>query len=136
MRRSKKKKGYVAFKLDLENAFDNVNWEFLKNTLQDFDFPEATINLIMHCVTSSTFSVLWNGNQLPSFKPTHGLRQGDPLSLYLFIICMEKLYIAIHNAVLQNNWDPVQISNTGPQLSHLLFADDVLLFAKAKNSQI
>jgi hypothetical protein len=49
---------------------------------------------------------------------------------------MEKLSIAIHNAVLQNNWDPVQISNTGPQLSHLLFADDVLLFAKAKNSQI
>jgi hypothetical protein len=55
MRRSKKKKGYVAFKLDLEKAFDNVNWDFLNNSLHDFGFPQSTIRLIMHCVTSSTF---------------------------------------------------------------------------------
>ncbi|PNY05589.1 ribonuclease H [Trifolium pratense] len=136
MRRSKKKKGYVAFKLDLEKAFDNVNWDFLENCLHDFGFPEITIRLIMHCVTSPTYSILWNGNQMPQFKPTHGLRQGDPLSPYLFIICMEKLSISINNAVLQKTWDPVHISKFGPKLSHLLFADDVLLFTKAKNSQI
>jgi hypothetical protein len=73
---------------------------------------------------------------MPQFKPNHGLRQGYPLSPYLFIICMEKLSIAINHAVYQKNWDPIHISNTGPCLSHLLFADDVLLFAKAKNSQI
>jgi len=90
----------------------------------------------MHCVTSSTFSILWNGNKSPPFKPTHGLRQGDPLSPYLFILCMEKLSIAIHNLVLQGNWDPIRMSATSPHLSHLLFADDVLLFTKAKKSQI
>jgi hypothetical protein len=101
IRRTKKKKGYVTSKLDLEKAFDNVNWDFLHNCLLDFEFPGATVKLIMHCVTSPTFSLLWNGNKLPPFKSSHGLRQGDPLSPYLFILCMEKLSIAINNAVLQ-----------------------------------
>jgi hypothetical protein len=80
----------------------------------------------MHCVTSSTYSILWNGNKMLPFKPTHGLRQGDPLSPYLFILCMEKLSVAINDAVLQRAWDPIHISDNGPRLSHLFFADDVL----------
>jgi exonuclease III len=80
MRKTKRKKGFAAYKLDLEKAFDNVNWDFLTLCLQDFGFPDITIKLIMHCVSSSTFSILWNGNKLPPFKPSHGLRQGDPLS--------------------------------------------------------
>jgi len=135
MRRSKKKKGYVAFKLDLEKAFDNVIWDFLNSCLHYFGFPDITIKLIMHCVSSSTFSILWNENKLPPFKPSYGLRQGDPLSPYLFILCMEKLSIAINNAVLHGNWEPIHITNRGPKISHLLFADDVLLFTKARNSQ-
>jgi len=103
MRRSKKKKGYVVFKLDLEKAFDSVNWDFLKATLQDFGFPAITINLIMHCVTSSTFSILWNGKKMPLSKPTHCLRQGDPLFPYLFYHLYGKLSIAINNVVLQGN---------------------------------
>ncbi|MCI37624.1 RNA-directed DNA polymerase (Reverse transcriptase), partial [Trifolium medium] len=90
----------------------------------------------MHCVTSSNFSLLWNGNKLPPFKPSHGLRQGDPLSPYLFILCMEKLSVTINDAVQQGNWDLIHISNNGPKMSHLLFADDVLLFTKARNSQL
>lgn len=74
MRRSKKKKGFAAFKLDLEKEFDNVNWDFLKSCLQDFGFPDITTKFIMHCVTSSILSILWNGNKMPSFKPSHGLR--------------------------------------------------------------
>jgi len=127
MRKSKKKKGYVAFKLDLEKAFDNVNWDFLHHCLKDFGFPDITIKLIMHCVTSPTFPILWNGNKLPPFKPSHGLHQGDPLSPYLFIRCMEKLSVAISIVVLQGEWEPIQITNTRPQISHLLFANDVLL---------
>ena len=136
MRRSKKKKGYAAFKLDLEKTFDNVNWDFLKSYLQDFGFPYITTKLIMHCVSSSNFSILWNGNKMRYFKPSHGLRQGGPLSHYLFILCMEKLSIAIIKAVLEGDWDPIQLSNNGPRLSHLLFTDDVLLFTKAKNFQL
>jgi len=130
MRKSKKKKGF-----DIEKAFDNVSWEFLDNCLHDFGFPDITIKLIMHCVTSSYFSILWNENKLPQFKPTHGLRQGDPLSSYLFILCMEKLSMAINHEVNQGSWKPIHITTTGPHLSHFLFADDVLLFIKAKGSQ-
>ncbi|XP_024634474.2 uncharacterized protein [Medicago truncatula] len=136
MKHSKRKKGYVAYKLDLEKAFDNVNWDFLSNCLHDFGFPNITIKFIMHCVASPSYSILWNGNKLPPFKPSHGLRQGDTLSPYLFILCMEKLSAAINSAVAQGRWAPIQITPTGPHLSHLLFADDVLLISKAKTSQV
>jgi hypothetical protein len=59
MRKSKKKKGFVAFKLELEKAFDNFNWNFLKSCLHDFGFHDATTRLSMHCVTSYNFSLLW-----------------------------------------------------------------------------
>ncbi|MCI12617.1 RNA-directed DNA polymerase (Reverse transcriptase), partial [Trifolium medium] len=126
----------VAFKFDLEKAFDNVNWDFLKSCLRDFGFPDVTTRLFMHCGTSSNFSLLWNDNKMPPFKPSHGLRQGDPLSPYLFILCMEKLSIAINDAVHKRTWAPIHISDNGPRLSHLLFVDDVLLFTAAKNSQL
>ena len=103
MKRSKRKNGFVAFKLDLEKAFDNVNWDFLSSCLHDFGFPDITIKLIMHCVSSSSYSILWNGNKLPPFNPTHDLRQGDTLSPYLFILCMEKLSVAINSVVNQRS---------------------------------
>jgi len=129
MKKFEKKKGYVVFKLDLEKAFDNVTWEFLQNCLHDFGFPDITIKLIMHCVSSSTYSMLRNGNKLPQFKPTRGLRQGDPLSPYLFILCMKKLSSAINNAMNQRNWEPIRINNTGSQFKFVskLFED----FSKA-----
>jgi len=73
---------------------------------------------------------------MPPFKPSHGLGQGDPLFPCLFILCMEKLSVVISNVVTQGEWEPISIANEGPQISQLLFVDDVLLFMKARNSQI
>ncbi|GAU37589.1 hypothetical protein TSUD_365100 [Trifolium subterraneum] len=135
MQKSKAKKGDVAYKIDLEKAYDNVNWNFLRSCLHDFGFPQLTVKLIMHCVSSSSLSLIWNGKRLPNFSPTRGLRQGDPLSPYLFVLCMEKLSLAISAAVQNNSWKPLQISKNGPRFSHLFFADDVLLFSKATCAQ-
>jgi hypothetical protein len=135
MRKSKRKKGDMVFKIDLEKAYDNVSWEFLRSCLQRNGFPPITIKLIMFRVSSSSLAILWNGRRLPSFTPTRGLRQGDPLSPYLFVMCMECLSQVIIKVVADGYWKPVRLSRNGPPLSHLFFADDVLLFAKATNSQ-
>lgn len=97
--KSKRKKGDVAFKIDLQKAYDHVSWDYLKGCLEDFGFPPMTINLIMHCVTSSSLSLIWNGKRIENISPSRGLRQGDPLSPYFFVICMEKLSITIFEAV-------------------------------------
>ncbi|XP_057419022.1 uncharacterized protein LOC130713254 [Lotus japonicus] len=136
MMNKKRRSRNVIFKLDLEKAYDQVSWQFLEKTLVEFGFPSSIVALIMYCVTSSSISLLWNGNRLPAFSATRGLRQGDPLSSYLFVLCMERLAHMINHEVRQGQWKPVQISQGGPGISHLFFADDVLLFAKAEVAQV
>lgn len=89
----------VAFKIDLEKVYDKICWDFLRVTVKDFRFPMSMINFIMKYVSSSKLSILWNGGKTEEFKPTRGLRQGDPLSLYLFVFCMEKLRLLIQDKV-------------------------------------
>ena len=72
--------------------------------LWDFSFPQVVINLMKNCIISSSLSLLWNGNQLESFTPTRGLHQGDPLSFYLFVVCMEKLALLISEKVNEGYW--------------------------------
>lgn len=88
----KKIKRDVAFKMHLENTFHY--YDILKICLLDFGFPLPTIWIIMHYINSLFLSILWNRNKMLAFKYPHGLRQGDPLSLYIFIIYMEMLFIA------------------------------------------
>ncbi|XP_057449118.1 uncharacterized protein LOC130740498 [Lotus japonicus] len=136
MHKSKAKKGTLAFKIDLEKAYDSVSWAFLEETLVLYGFPSMIVRLIMSCVSSSHISIMWNGSRLPKFKPDRGLRQGDPLSPYLFVLCMERLSVLIHNLVDNGEWKPVRISQGGPPISHLFFADDVLLFCQATSDQV
>lgn len=99
MRNTKSKKGTMAFKIDLEKAYDRIDWRFLEASLVRFGFSKATINLIMACVTSSSLAILWNENRLPNFNPKKGLRQGDPISPYLFVLCMKILACFISHRV-------------------------------------
>ena len=96
-----------------------------------FNIPENLIKLIMSCVTSVSTSLLLNGGSLDPFLPSRGIRQGDPLSPYLFILSMEFLGHLIKEKCDAKLWTPVKASRSGLAFSHLLFADDLVIFANA-----
>ena len=85
----------------------------------------------MSCVSSVSTSILFNGGKLEPILPSRGICQGDPLSPYLFILCLDYLGQLIHDKCEENLWDPVKTSRSGPAFSHMFFADDLVLFAKA-----
>lgn len=136
MRAKKGKTGWMVIKLDLEKAYDRLNWAFIKETLVDIGLPNDFINLIWHYISTPKMRILWNGEALEEFAPARGIRQGDPISPYLFVLCIEKLFQMIALAEDHNLWRPIQVARGGPKISYLAFADDVLLFAEAREDQI
>lgn len=115
----------MTIKIDLEKAYDRLKWIFVKDTLED------VVSLIWHYVTTSRMWLFWNGEAFEDFYPSRGIMQGDPISPYLFVLCLERLFHLIDQTVSNNFWRPVQISRRGPKISHLAFADDLILFAEA-----
>ncbi|KAL6526559.1 hypothetical protein OROGR_015649 [Orobanche gracilis] len=122
------KKGVVGLKLDMAKAYDRIEWSFLKTVLKAMGFPMRIISLVMSFVSTVSFSVLLNGNPGRSFQASRGLRQGDPLSPYLFILCAEVFSGLLLEGQNQGVIHGASIARAAPKISHLFFADDSIIF--------
>jgi len=126
--RKRQSKSYMALKTDITKAYDRLEWSFLKTTMEYMGFDDRWIQWIMTCVSSVSFSVLINGSPQGSITPERGIRQGDPMSPYLFILFAEVLSHMMKQADLKRHLQGIRISDQGPAITHLLFADDSLFF--------
>ncbi|XP_048628884.1 uncharacterized protein LOC125599899 [Brassica napus] len=125
----------MAIKTDMSKAYDRVEWNFLEAMMRKMGFREKWIHWIMRCVGSVSYSVLINGNPTGQITPSRGLRQEDPLSPYLFILCIEVLIANIRTAENLGQITGLIVAQASPPISHLLFADDSLFFCKAVPEQ-
>lgn len=127
-KRTKGKIGHVGLKLDMPKAYDRIEWRFLEAVLRSMNFSNNWVSLILRCVSSVSFLVVLNGSPCHKFYPQRGLRQGDPLSPYLFIMCAEVFLGLLSRAQERKAMHGIQIARGAPIISHLFFADDSLIF--------
>uniref|UniRef100_A0A803P4U9 Reverse transcriptase domain-containing protein n=1 Tax=Cannabis sativa TaxID=3483 RepID=A0A803P4U9_CANSA len=121
----------MALKLDMSKAYDRVEWDFLETMMSCLGYDEIWISKVMNCVRSVSFSILINGSIQGHFIPERGLRQGDPLSPFLFLLCSEGLTCLLHESERAGKIHGLRFGNLEHNLSHLLFADDSLVFLNA-----
>ncbi|KAJ0599091.1 putative RNA-directed DNA polymerase [Helianthus annuus] len=124
--RKSKKKAFLL-KVDFEKAYDNVNWGFVRMAMVQMGFPPLWCDWVHGILSSARAAVLVNGSPTFDFQCYKGMRQGDPLSPFLFLIVMEILSCCLEKAVEIGAVSGVRLPNNGPVLSHLLYADDALI---------
>lgn len=117
------RKGFYAVKLDMSKAYDRVEWDFVEAVLRRLNFPDELMRLIMQCISTVQYSVILNGSPLSTIILSRGLRQGDPISPFLFVLCSEVFSFLLHQA---KNEGVLQ----GIQIPCLFFADDSILFGE------
>ncbi|KAL0404652.1 UNVERIFIED_CONTAM: putative mitochondrial protein [Sesamum radiatum] len=118
--------GHAALKLDLSKAYDRMEWSFLERVLIRLGFHSSFVSLICTCVNTVSYSVLLSGQKFGYFHAQRGLRQGDPLSPYLFLFCAEVLSNLVSKMEAAGELKGVAVSRGGPRISHLLFANVTL----------
>ncbi|KAL9691326.1 hypothetical protein QQ045_011747 [Rhodiola kirilowii] len=117
----------------MSKAYDRV---FLENMLIKFDFPLCWVSLVTEIVRTTTYKIKVNDAWTDEVVPTRGLGQGDPLSPYLFIVCAEWLSRAIEVRREQGLIKGISIAQGAPRITHLLFADDSMIFLRANRREI
>ncbi|XP_071694395.1 uncharacterized protein [Rutidosis leptorrhynchoides] len=125
-----------AFKVDIQKAYDTVDWEFLKEVLQGFGFHKIMIKWIMKCVSTTSFSISINGELHGHFKGKRGLRQGDPMSPYLFTMVMEILTLLFQWNINNNQEFTYHPKCESQKIVNVCFADDLFIFSYANMESV
>ncbi|GJW27542.1 RNA-directed DNA polymerase, eukaryota [Tanacetum coccineum] len=120
-----KKKQSLIFKVDFEKAYDSVRWDFLDDVLKKFGFGNKWCDWIQKCLRSSRGSIIINGSPTEEFQFFKGLKQGDPLSPFLFILIMESLHLSFQSVVDVGLFKGIHLSPL-VNLSHMFYADDAV----------
>ncbi|GKA98182.1 RNA-directed DNA polymerase, eukaryota [Tanacetum coccineum] len=131
----RKKSQSLVFKVDFEKAYDSVRWDFLDDILWNFGFGDKWCNWIQSCLRSSRGSIILNGSPTEEFQFYKGLKQGDPLSPFLFILVMESLHIAFQRVEEAGMFKGIKLDNS-TSVSHLFYADDAVFVGQWCDSNI
>lgn len=123
----------MTIKLDISKAYDKVEWSYLELVMLKMGFSNCWIKLLMLCVTTAFHSIIVTGESKGMIKPSQGICQGDPLSPFLFLLCTEGLHGLIRNAAAQGDIKGYSIGRNSLRLTHILFAENSLLFCRATN---
>lgn len=123
-------------KIDMVNAYDTIDWAFLVQVLRAFGFSVGVCNLVQQCVTTPWYSIVTNGMAKGFFKGGRGLRQGDPLLPYLFVIVEE-----IFSCLLRSRFEAGEVGyfshpHGGPLISHLLYVDGMVIFSNGEKGSV
>ena len=125
----------AMLKVDMRKAFDSIRWDFIIACLRALNFPRLHICWIEQCISTASFSIVVNGQSGGYFRSTQGLRQGDPMSPYFFVLAME-----VFSGLLQSRYSSGYISyhprTSELEISHLMFADDVMIFFDGGGSSL
>nr|GEX14201.1 hypothetical protein [Tanacetum cinerariifolium] len=125
-----------AMQIDIQKAYDTVSWRYLENVLIKFAFPVKMVNWIMACISSSAFFICLNGKVYGYFKGRRGLRQGDPISPYLFTLVIEVFNVIMSKNINESKDYGFHFGCKELQLSHLCFADDLLVLCKGNRDSL
>nr|GEU95546.1 RNA-directed DNA polymerase, eukaryota, reverse transcriptase zinc-binding domain protein [Tanacetum cinerariifolium] len=126
----KHKKKIMMFKVDFEKAYDSLSWNYLDCMFDYMGFGDKWRMWIQGCLVSARSSVLLNGSSTKEFHIHRGLRQGDPLSTFMFILAMEGLHILIEDAVQNSQFRGVFMESPPIHMSHLFYADDAIFMGE------
>jgi hypothetical protein len=133
--RLKGAEGYMALKLDMSKAYDRVEWNFLEIVMSRIGFANRWVQLLMTCVRTVKYFVLINGRPFGKIFPSRGLRQGDLLSPYFFILCAEGLSTGLKKMEQAGGITGLPLTRGGTRLNHLFFVNDNLLFCKVDTTE-
>ncbi|GKA44549.1 RNA-directed DNA polymerase, eukaryota, partial [Tanacetum coccineum] len=125
----------MVFKVNFAKAYDSIRWDFLEDVLTAFGFGPKWCSWIRGCLHSGMASVLLNGSPSSEFQFYCGLKQGDPLAPYLFLLVMESLHLSVSRAIEAGIFKGIKIDST-LNLSHLFYADDVVFIGEWSPSNL
>lgn len=120
-KRNNGRKGFMALKLNMNKAYDRVEWVFVRKVMEKMDFPSQWVALVQECISTARFAFCVNGSPIGQVIPSRGIRQGCSLSPYLFLLCAEALSSSICVAEMNGSLLGWQCSRAGPRISHLFF---------------